>query len=293
MPMRRSASLLNFALAAGLALFSGCDKANGPTAPTPPPAPGAPVHYTALGASDAIGIGASVQCVPLTDCPGGTGYVPLIVRELASTGSNVTLTNLGLPGAVLGPDVQALARMYNRPVPGNILENTAPFVPIVSTLVTIFAGGNDVNTVADAIRQGEAGANVQAFIDNHISIFARDFAALVQRARQRAPNARIVVANLPNFAALPYTAHFTPEQRGIMRQISVGFSTRGVNPVADQGIPVVDLLCDGRSYVAGNYSSDGFHPNDAGYAFMASEMLRAITSASHPRPASSCAPMTY
>jgi len=28
----------------------------------------------------------------------------------------------------------------------------------------------------------------------------------------------------------------------------------------------VDLLCDARSYQASNYSSDGFHPNAAGYA---------------------------
>ena len=48
-------------------------------------APGRPApRYTALGASDAVGIGASVPCLPFTDCPGGTGYVPRILEKLAS-----------------------------------------------------------------------------------------------------------------------------------------------------------------------------------------------------------------
>jgi hypothetical protein len=28
-------------------------------------------------------------------------------------------------------------------------------------------------------------------------------------------------------------------------------------------VTVIDLLCDARLYDRGNYSSDGFHPNDA------------------------------
>ena len=38
-------------------------------------------------------------------------------------------------------------------------------------------------------------------------------------------------------------------------------------------------MCDARSYLASNYSSDGLHPNDAGYAFIAAEVVRAITAA--------------
>ena len=34
----------------------------------------------------------------------------------------------------------------------------------------------------------------------------------------------------------------------------------------------VDLMCDARSYLASTYSSDGFHPSDAGYAFIAGEL---------------------
>ncbi len=51
-------------------------------------------------------------------------------------------------------------------------------------------------------------------------------------------------------------------------------------------------MCDGRSYVASNYSSDGLHPNDAGYAFISAEVVKAITGSSYPAPQSSCAGMT-
>ena len=64
-----------------------------------------------------------------------------------------------------------------------------------------------------------------------------------------------------------------------------------VNPLTAQNVVVVDLMCDARTYLASNYSSDGLHPNDAGYAFIASEVVRAVTS-SYPPPQSSCSAMT-
>jgi len=54
---------------------------------------------------------------------------------------------------------------------------------------------------------------------------------------------------------------------------------------------VVDLMCDPRSYMPSNYSSDGFHPNDAGYAFMAEAVSRAVNAGSLPPPRADCAQM--
>ena len=52
-------------------------------------------------------------------------------------------------------------------------------------------------------------------------------------------------------------------------------------------------MCDARSYLPGNYSSDGLHPNDAGYAFIAGEVVRAVTTGSaYPTPQANCAAMT-
>jgi lysophospholipase L1-like esterase len=52
------------------------------------------------------------------------------------------------------------------------------------------------------------------------------------------------------------------------------------------------MMCDGRSYLPSNYSSDGLHPNDPGYAFISSEVVKAITQSSYPAPQGSCAGMT-
>ena len=57
-------------------------------------------------------------------------------------------------------------------------------------------------------------------------------------------------------------------------------------------VTVVDLLCNPRSYQGSTYSSDGFHPNDTGYAYIADELIKAINAGSHPPPAASCPQMT-
>jgi lysophospholipase L1-like esterase len=101
-----------------------------------------------------------------------------------------------------------------------------------------------------------------------------------------------VILNLPNLAGLPYAAGRTPTEKRWLQQLSVGFTRQGANPFAAQGALVIDLMCDARSYQASNYSPDGFHPNDAGYAFLAGEVLAAYQAGTWPTPAGSCAEMT-
>lgn len=275
------------------ALFAaGCSKNSNPASPSGPPTAGTPIYYTAIGASDAIGFGSSAPCIPYTDCPNGAGYVQAIARQLKDQGSTVTVVNLGIPGAVIGPGVQALAAQYNCSVPSNFIDGEVPFVPRNTTLVTIFAGGNDVNTVGATIRSGAGGGDPWGFIDQQIKAFAGEYNTLIARLKERVPGARIVVANLPNFAAIPMTAGYTFEERQMMQKISVGFSTQAINPLASQGIPVVDLLCNGQFGNASIFSSDGFHPNDAGYAILAAEMMKAIRSSTVTTPAASCVQMT-
>jgi len=193
---------------------------------------------------------------------------------------------------VISPGFQALGRQYGRDVPINIIDQEVPFVPRNSTVVTIFAGGNDIHTVAEAIDRGAGAADPLAYADQQIRAFGTDFATLLKGIRDRAPQARIVVANLPNFAGIPMHAGRSVEEKQLLQKISVGFSTQAINPLAGQGVAVVDLLCDGRFTSSSYFSSDGFHPNDAGYATMAAEMMRAITSSSHPAPQGSCGAMT-
>jgi lysophospholipase L1-like esterase len=272
------------------ATVSGCEKT--PASPTDPPGSGTPVYYTAVGASDAIGVGSSVPCMVYdVGCTNGMGYVPVVVRQLQARGSTVTLSNLGVPAAVIGPDFQLLGLQYNRTIPGNFLDMEVPFVPRNSTVVTVFAGGNDVNTVIAAVGGGAGGSDPSGYADRQIAAFAADYAALIRGIRDRAPSARIVVVNLPNFAAIPMTNGYPLDRKQLAKKLSVGFSVQVINPLAVQGIPVVDLLCNPSFTDPGIFSSDGFHPNDAGYAILAAEVLRAITSSSYPAPSTACAQM--
>src|SRR5437899_2566590 len=161
---------------------AACDKLGmrdaSPTAPSSPLTPGSSISYTAVGASDATGHGASVECVPLTDCPQGTGYVPVTARQLRAQGFTVTLLNLGIPTAVIGRDFQSLGRQYNHTIVGNFIDDEMPFVRN-STLVTIFAGGNEVNVITSALGGGAGGSDPPGYIDSQVRSFGADYATLI------------------------------------------------------------------------------------------------------------------
>jgi lysophospholipase L1-like esterase len=254
-----------------------------------PPAPSATVHYAAIGASDANGVGSSVQCAPFTACENGTGYVPVLVRQLR-TSREVMATNFGIPTAVLSPAIETIAHQHNREVLGNFVDRQMPFVPRNSTLVTIFGGGNDVNVVGDAIEKGAAGGNIQGYIDTQARAFGNDFDRLVRGVRDRAPEAFIIVLNVPNLAVLPYAARYPTQHRQVLQAISVAFS-REANRQAGPGVTVMDMMCDPAVYSQTNISRDGFHPNDAGYAHMASR-LAAIVNGAPSAAAGSCSYMS-
>ncbi|MCC7416358.1 MAG: SGNH/GDSL hydrolase family protein [Acidobacteria bacterium] len=247
--------------------------------------------YTAIGASDAIGHGSSAACIPFTECPSGLGYVQVAARALRAKGHAVSLLNLGIPTAVIGRDFEQLGRQHNRTIAGNFIEDELPFVPGTSTLVTIFAGGNDVNTITAALGGGAGAADPDAYIDAQARAFASDFDTLLSGLRDRA-SARIVILNLPNLAGLPYLADAAPAQRRAAQRASVGLNGTAINRLVSSDVAIVDLMCDPRSYLPSNYSGDGFHPNDAGHAFLASEVVDAALSASYPPPKASCAQMS-
>jgi lysophospholipase L1-like esterase len=288
--MRRRPFPLFPLLSLGLAaVLSACnqDHTTTPTSPTPQPTV---VSYTAVGASDAIAIGASHECFPFAACPDGTGYVQVTKRRLEAAGKTVTLLNLGIPGTVLGPDIEAIGNSLGRGIPGNFLEREMPFVARDATLVTIFAGGNDVNTAASAIEAGMGGSDPVSYGNTLANGFGRDYNSLVAGIKSRAANARIIALNLPNLSALPYNSGRTLAQRQGIQALAVAFSAK-VNALSSQGVLVIDLMCDPRSYIAGNYSSDGFHPNDSGYAFIADLVFSAANTGTAATPRSSCAQM--
>jgi len=91
---------------------------------------------------------------------------------------------------------------------------------------------------------------------------------------------------------MPFLAGGALPQRQAAQRASVRMSTTVINGLSGSNVTVVDLMCDERLYDRNNYSSDGFHPNDAGYAIIGNEILRAATSVSYPAPRSNCGPMT-
>jgi lysophospholipase L1-like esterase len=276
-------------------LGSACDKLGlgnkqSPTAPGGPPAPESTIGYTAIGASDVVGYGSSVLCL-LNDCPNGTGYVQDAARQLRAQGFTVNVSNLGIPTAVIGPDFEALGQQFNRTIVGNFITQEMPFVLSTTTFVTIFAGGNEVNTITAALGAGAGGNDQVGYINQQVNAFGTDYATLVSGIRSRA-GTRMVILNLPNLAAMPYLMNASLPQRQAAQLASVGMTTSVINALASGNVSVVDLMCDSRTYLASNVSSDGFHPNDAGYLFIAGEVVRAATSNSYPAPQGSCALMT-
>ena len=282
------------AVSATLLTAGGCglfDNDESPTAPSAPGAPAgnAPVRYTAIGASDAIGVGGSVVCVPFSPCENGTGYVPLLTRRVGAT-REVTLTNLGIPASVLSPTIHQIAQANGRDIPANFVDRELPFVPPNATLVTIFGGANDTNALAEAIEKGAAGNDLRGYIATQVRAFGTDYDRLVRGVRSRAPDAFIIVVNVPNMAGLPYAVGLSVSRRQVLQAIAVGFA-REANRQAGAGVVVLDLLCDSQVYDRGRFSSDGFHPNDAGYTYLADRLL-AIVNGGTPSVASSCSQMT-
>jgi lysophospholipase L1-like esterase len=273
-----------------------CDKLGlsnpNPATPTPsgPPAPATAIVYSAIGASDAIGHGSSQECLPVVDCPGGKGYVQVAIAQLKAKGFSVSQITLAVPAGVISRTFQTLGQQYGRTIPGNLIELAAPNVFTSSTLVTIFTGANEVNTITAALGGGAGGANPAGYIDRQVSQFGADYATLVTAVRARAASAQIIVLNVPNLAGLPFLANVSLQQRQAAQRASVGMTTTSVNRL--QNVRVIDLMCDARSYLATNYSSDGLHPNDAGYAFIANEVVLAATSSVYPAPGGSCPQMT-
>jgi lysophospholipase L1-like esterase len=269
-------------------LVAGCVAAACAKNPNEPST--ADVRYTAVGASDAIGVGSTVVCVPFTSCPDGMGYVPVIGRRFQATGRPVTIVNLGIPGAVLGPEIEQIGNALGRGIPGNFLEREAPFVPSNSTLVTMFAGGNDANTIAAALAAGFGGSDLEAYVRDRVANFGRDYRALVDTIRGRAAGAQLIALNLPNLAGLPYASGRTLEERRWLQRISVGLSAE-VNALTGSDVMVIDLMCDGSFYDAFIYSNDGFHPNNIGHARIADLLFNAANSSSHPAPLADCGAM--
>lgn len=276
------------ALVVALALGAGACSKPGDTGTSPSPTGGGGgLNYTNISASDGTGYGSSVACVPFTPCDNGTGWVQTLFRRLQQGGS-ATLFNPSIPGQVISQHFEDLGRRIGRTYPGNFITNQAPFTPTNTTVLTVFAGGNDANTIGQVIQAQQAGDDIRGFIDTQVRQFGDDVAGLVRAVRQKAPNTKIVLLNLPNLGGAPYMARSSAVERGIMQRIAVGMTDR-INAQAGPNTFVVDLMCDARILEPSSFSSDGFHPSDRGYALMAEIAYPAVVNGTFPAPQADCA----
>lgn len=275
-------------------------------------------QYTAIGASDAVGFGASIPCPtgPVTigpdteqmptpvSCPGGTGYVPVLAGSLRTGANQVTLTDLGISGATLGPAERTLGNTYEpfvfgctpsgatACVPGDFLSDELPLLAAPINTVTIFAGGNDTNAIFAHVVVACGGCTpgqIGAMITADVTQLGADYATLLGTVHNAFPFARIYVANLPNFGQIPRGVGLGGSAQALLDAISVGIDANVINgAIAAQGIPVIDLECDPQSYNPANFFTDGFHPNDSGYALFASKFATAIKNFGAPPPSGNC-----
>jgi lysophospholipase L1-like esterase len=284
--MKRFASLVVAVL-----VMTGCDMMKNSNDPTSPSA--TVFNYTAIGASDATGHGSSAECAPFQNPCDGKGYVQDLARMYQADNPTVkfTLNNLGIPAAVLGPSVMTLGNSLGSFIPASFLVGELPFMQSSQNLVTIFAGGNDTNVVGKALLNGLGGADPLGYIANQATQFGKDLNTLISGIKSGSPSARIIALNLPNLAAAPYAAGDSLAEKQALQTIAVSFSAK-VNALTSQGVIVIDMMCDANMYQPSFYFSDGFHPNDAGYAYMANAVYAALKSGGAPAPKASCSQMT-
>ncbi len=198
------------------------------------------VRYVALGASDAVGVGASD--------PNHTAYVPIIISRLP-VGSSAL--NLGISGETLH---QALR------------DELPQAIAAKPTLITVWLVGNDfkscvplqqygadLNTLLTQLQQQ---TSAKVFVAN-----APDFSALPAVQAQAASG---------SFCGAPGSL---ASIRGLAQQWNQVINAS----VTAHHDTLVDLFNTDLASHPGYVSSDGFHPSDQGYLALANLFWSAIT----------------
>ena len=143
---------------------------------------------------------------------------------------------------MIGPDFELLGQLYNHTIVGNFIQQEMPFVQPNATLVTIFAGVNEVNTITAALGGGAGSSDPNGYIDNQARAFGADYATLLSGIRERAGAPRLVILNVPNAAGLPYLAGASLAQRQAAQRAAVGMTRTGVNTLVSSSVSVIDLI---------------------------------------------------
>jgi acyl-CoA thioesterase I len=239
---RRAAAIASLLLVLVLLLAACSSGATVGTVPhaTPTATIHPPVVYVAIGASDAVGVGA--------DDPNTQGYIPVLISRLPKYSQ---VLNLGVSGYTLHQALQG-------EVPQALADHP--------TLVTIWLVGNDFRgcvplqqyaaDLDSLLGQLQTHTTARVFVAN-----APDFSQLPV-FQQGAQGAASCIVGQPATAI-----------RALAQQWNAV-----INPlVAKHGDVLVDLFSSDLASHPDFVSSDGFHPSSAGYFALANLFWAQIT----------------
>lgn len=237
------------------ALLAGCATSTGgsgvgasPTAMTTARAsatatatPGSPaVRYVALGASDAVGVGASDQ--------NHTAYVPILISRLPA---RATTLNLGISGETLH---------------GALSDELPAAIQAQPTLITVWLVGNDFK---DCVPLKQYTADLNTLLTQlQTKTSARVFVA-------NAPDFSLLPA-IQQAAAAGSFCGGPPTQAAIHAE-TLQWNQAIDAAVAARHDTLINLYNANLSGHPNYISGDGFHPSDAGYLALANLFWAAIT----------------
>ena len=237
-------ALLTLALAlafAVLPLLAACD--SGSTATIHHPTPTATVHppavYVALGASDAVGVGATN--------PNTKGYIPLLIAHLPthSRALNLGVSGILLHDALTGELPQAISAQ--------------------PTLITVWLVGNDFKGCTPLAQYG---ADLDTLLGalqtrTHAAVFVANSPDMSQLPyfQEGAPGGAACIAG---------------KSTAQIRAMALAWNAVIDPIVARHGDVLVDLFTSDLAAHPEYVSQDGFHPSDAGYARLAAIFWAAI-----------------
>lgn len=200
------------------------------------------LSYTAIGASDAIGMGASVA---------QKGYVYQLRDSLREYIEEVPFENLGVAGFVASEMVEYTLN---------------PAVESQADIVTIWVGGNDFVE------------HLENYFRHQSILSVRDFRAeivtLLSTLESESPTSQVYIGDLPDMTQLPAIQEYigsdtsSPQYQAasdIVDSINVAIAEE-----ADRYGAHLVKLSSKANFTADplNISDDGFHPNDQGYGEM-------------------------
>ena len=166
------------------------------------------------------------------------GYVARVFQRIVAARPDAKLTNLCVSGATTADVLR------------DQLEQGLATKP---NLITLGIGINDI------------GHGVS------IDDFGKNFETIVSRLKNES-HARIVISNLPDISSAPRVPEFARDQ---YQQMIAAFNQRLATIAARYDVTVFDVQKITHEQLAAHpefFSSDGFHPSDAGYELWADEM---------------------